>query len=199
MNDKIKMFIKDIVKLNDLSSRCADIMIIFSSLEDELIKYNKDLKLKLLNETKLGGDNSIQNKLKQIKDKNLLQNPRKKIYCFNPDLQQALSSIKQGKEVELKISYTDGRNIAYEIIEPSESDVTTIIETASDTSISTVTRGRPVTPKPENWMEHKRKFLEESRHLNRNDKAAFRKETAIKLHDIYPNISIRILEKWLKE
>jgi len=199
MNEKIKMFIQDIVKLNDLSSSCADIMIIFSGLEDEIIKYNKDLKLKLLQETTLGGDNSIQNQLKQIKDKNLLQNPRKKIYRFNPDLQKAISSIKQGKEVELKISYTDGRNITYEITELSESDVTTIMEIASDTTISTATRGRPTTPKPENWLEHKREFLEKSQHLKRNAKATFRKETAIKLHDIYPSISIRILEKWLKE
>ena len=95
MNDKIKMFIKDIVKLNDLPSRCADIMIIFSSLEDELIKYNKDLKLKLLNETNLGGDNSIQNKLKQIKDKNLLQNPRKKIYCFIAVYKNNISSLSE--------------------------------------------------------------------------------------------------------
>lgn len=157
MDDKLKLFLSDVVKLNDLSASCADILLVFAGVEAEIIEYNKELKIELLTATGMWG-NSLQNKLKELKDKGLLLNPNRGMYQLHSSLKQATDAIKQGEEVYIRIKYietesTITKQIAYV---QEESDADAMATTTSTTeSITATTRrpGRAGTTKPTNFDE----------------------------------------------
>jgi len=156
MNEKLKMFLSDVVKLNDLPSICANILAVFAIADTEIVEYDQELKLQLVKATGGMWGNSLQNKLKPLKDKGLLLNPNRKMYQLHESLKQATDALKQGEEVYIKVSYIETdtelrKQIAY-IQEESES-----VETTTATSV-TPTRQR--IEKPAIWFnEVKPKLL----------------------------------------
>ena len=162
MNEKLKMFLSDVVKFNDLSPSCADILFVFASADTEVIEYNIELKSQLLQATRMWG-NSLQNKLKELKDKGLIENPSKRHYRLNSAIFQAVKSIKQGVEVSIRIKYIETtesviKQIRYEEEETVSATIETTTSTVNTNSHSRRT-GRAGTPKPNNWEEIKAKIL----------------------------------------
>ena len=166
MNEKLKMFLSDVVKFNDLSPSCADILFVFASADTEVIEYNIELKSQLLQATRMWG-NSLQNKLKELKNKGLIENPSKGHYRLNSAVFQAVKSIKQGVEVFISIRYietesTITKQIAYVQDVQEEETVSATIETTTstvNTNSHSRRTGRAGTPKPDNWAEIKAKIL----------------------------------------
>ena len=166
MNEKLKMFLSDVVKLNDLPSICANILAVFAIADTEIVEYDQELKLQLVKATGGMWGNSLQNKLKPLKDKGLLLNPNRKMYQLHESLKQATDALKQGEEVYIKVSYIETdtelrKQIAYvqDIQEETATESTINSEVTESTENPVVRHGRRGTPKPVDWEQIKAKIL----------------------------------------
>ena len=190
MNEKLKMFLSDVVKLNDLPSICANILAVFAIADTEIVEYDQELKLQLVKATGGMWGNSLQNKLKPLKDKGLLLNPNRKMYQLHESLKQATDALKQGEEVYIKVSYIEtDTELRKQIAYVQDIQEATATESATEVTESTenpvVRHGRRGTPKPDNWEENKSKIL--SGELSRSQYCRDN------------HLSINTLRKWLNE
>ena len=164
MNEKLKMFLSDVVKFNDLPSSCADILFVFASADTEVIEYNIELKSQLLQATRMWG-NSLQNKLKELKNKGLIENPSKGHYRLNSAVFQAVKSIKQGVEVSIRIKYIETTESVIKQIRYEEEETVSVSATIETTTSTVNTNshsrrtGRAGRSKPADWAEVKTKIL----------------------------------------